>query len=69
MKRLRILCRQKQNLYSLVTISGDPIIYGDKMINIETELITIQLKNKIITMSFDILLLGKDEVVLGMPWL
>jgi hypothetical protein len=31
--------RQKLKPYTLVTISGDPVLYRDRVINIETELV------------------------------
>jgi len=39
------------------------------VINIEIEIIIIRIKGKEITISFNILLLGYNKVVLGMPWL
>jgi len=50
-------------------ILGDLINYRGGIINLETGLITIRIEGKEIMMNFDILLLGNDEVVLGMPWL
>jgi len=37
------------------------------VINIETDLIIIRIKGKEIIMSFNILLLGNNKAVLGMP--
>ena len=31
-KRMGLLYRDKENLYPLVTILGDPILYGDSII-------------------------------------
>jgi len=39
------------------------------MINIETGLITIRIEGRTIIMNFNILLLGNDKAVLGMPYL
>jgi len=35
-KRMGLLHRQKENLYSLVIISGNPILYRDGMIYFKT---------------------------------
>ncbi len=68
-KRLRLPYRQKENLYPLVTISGDPILYRDGIIYLETGLIELEIKGRHIIMSFDVLLLKKDKAVLGMLFL
>jgi len=52
-----------------VTISGDPILYGDKIIYLETGLVELEVKGKYIVVSFNVLLLGKNKVVLGMSFL
>jgi hypothetical protein len=62
-----LLYRQKQDLYLLVTILGDLIAYGGGIIYLEIGPIQIVIEGRLIIMSFDILLLGKDKVVLGMP--
>ena len=64
-----LLYRQKQNLYLLVIISGDPILHKDSMIYFKTEPIKVIIEEWRVVISFDILLLGKDEAVLGMPFL
>ena len=61
--------RQKENLYPLVTILGDLIIYRDKMIYFKIRLVELELKGRCIVILFNILLLGKDEAVLGMLFL
>jgi len=61
--------RKKEHPYPLVTISGDPIAYGGGIINLETGPIQLTIEGRQIEMSFDILPLGNDEAVLGMPWL
>ena len=66
-KRLKIPYRQKERLYLLITISGDLMFYKNKVICIETELVELRIKRRRVIISFNILLLGKDEVVLGMP--
>jgi len=50
-------------------ILGDLINYRGGIINLETGLVIIRIKGKEIIMNFDILPLGNDEAVLGMPWL
>jgi len=59
--------QQKEYLYLLVIILKDLINYKRGVINIEIEIIIIKIKGKEITISFNILLLGNDEAVLGMP--
>ena len=66
-ERLGILYRQKKYLYLLVTISGDPISYRNGVIHIKTEPVELKIKGWTVVISFNILLLGKDEAVLGMP--
>ena len=68
-KRLGLSYRQKRNLYPLMTISGDPILYKDKMIYLEIGLVELKVEGRHIIMSFDVLLLRKDKAVLGMPFL
>jgi len=48
-------------------ILRDLINYGESIINLEIGLVMINIEGKEIIMNFDILLLGNDEVVLGMP--
>jgi len=50
-------------------ISGDLINYKGGIINLEIGLVIIRIEEREITMNFNILLLGNDEAVLGMPWL
>jgi hypothetical protein len=45
-------------------ISGDPVPYKDKMINLKTELVQVNIKRHNIIVNFNILLLGQDEAVL-----
>ena len=54
-------------IYPLVTISGDPISYKNKVIHIKTELVELRIKRRIVIINFNILLLGKDKAVLEMP--
>ena len=64
-----LLYRQKQDLYLLVTILGDPIAYRGGIIYLKIGPIQITIKGRLIIISFNILLLGKDKAVLGMPQL
>ena len=48
-------------------ILGDPISYKNKVIYIETELVELRIKGRTVIINFNILLLGKDKAVLGMP--
>ena len=43
-KRLKIPCKPKENLYLLVTILGDPIFYKNKIIYIKTEPLKLKIK-------------------------
>ena len=38
-ERLKILYKEKEKPYSLVTILGEPVLYKDSIINLETGLI------------------------------
>jgi len=58
---------QKEHLYLLVIILKDLINYRGGVINIEIELIIIKIKGKEIIISFNILLLEHNKVVLGIP--
>ena len=68
-KRLRLFYKQKRDLYPLVTISGDLILYRDRMIYFKTGLVKLEVKGRYVVMSFNVLLLGKNKVVLKMPFL
>jgi len=68
-ERLRLSYRQKRDPYPLVTISGDLILYRDRMIYFKTGLVKLEVKGRYVVMSFNVLLLGKDKAVLGMPFL
>jgi len=59
--------QQKEHLYLLIIILKDLINYRGGVINMETELIIIRIKGKEIIISFNILLLGHNKAVLGMP--
>jgi hypothetical protein len=61
--------RQKQDLYPLVTILGDLIAYRGGIIHLKTGPIQTVIEGRPVVISFNILLLGKDKAVLGIPWL
>jgi len=48
-------------------ILKDLINYKEGIINLEIGLVIIRIKGKEITMNFNILLLGNNKAVLGMP--
>jgi len=48
-------------------ILGDLINYKGGIINLETGLVTIKIKEKEIIINFNILPLGNNKAVLGMP--
>jgi len=48
-------------------ILRDLINYKGGIINLEIGLVIVRIKEKEIIMNFDILLLGNNKVVLGMP--
>ena len=68
-KRIRLPYRQKENPYPLVTISGDLILYKNSIIHLKTEPVKIEIEKWKVVISFNVLPLGKDEAVLGMPFL
>src|SRR6266576_6514534 len=68
-KRIGLPYRDKENLYPLVTISRDPILYRDSIIQIETGPVKVEVKGREVVTSFNILPLSKDKVVLGIPFL
>ena len=48
-------------------ISGDLISYKNKVIYIKTKPVELRIKGQTVIINFNILLLGKDEVVLEIP--
>jgi len=68
-KRMGLSYRQKENLYPLVIISGDPILYGNGIIHLKTESVKIKIKGQKVVVLFNVLPLGKDEAVLEIPFL
>jgi len=61
--------RQKKNLYLLVTISGDLILYGNGIIYFKTGPVELEIKGWKVVVLFNVLLLGKDKAVLGILFL
>jgi hypothetical protein len=59
------LLHSRQKPYTLVTILGDLVPYKDSIINLETRLVQINIKERDIIVNFNILLLGQDKAVLG----
>ena len=68
-KRIKLFYRQKENLYLLVIILGNSILYRDDIIHFKIGLIKVTIKRQEIVISFNILLLDKDKAVLKMPFL
>jgi len=66
-KWLEMTCQQKEYLYPLNIILKNPINYKRGIINLEIGLVIIRIKGKEIIINFDILLLGNNKAVLGMP--
>jgi hypothetical protein len=51
--------------YTLVTILKDPVLYRDRIINLKTKPVQINIEKRDIIMNFNILPLGQDKAVLG----
>ena len=62
-----LLYKQKECLYLLIIILEDLIAYKGGVINLKTGLIQLTIKERQIKISFNILLLGRDKAILGMP--
>ena len=52
-----------------MTILGDPILYRDGIIYLKTGLVELEIEGRSVVISFNILPLGKDKAILGMPFL
>ena len=48
-------------------ILGDPISYKNKVIYIKIKPVELKIKGRTVIINFNILLLGKNKAVLGMP--
>ena len=68
-KKMGLPHRQKENPYPLITISGDLILYGNGMIHFKTGPVKLEIEGQKVVVLFNVLLLGKDEAVLGIPFL
>jgi len=68
-KRIKLFYRQKESLYPLVIISGDPILYRNGIIYLKTGPVEIEIKRQKVVVLFNILPLGKDKAVLGILFL
>jgi len=66
-ERIGLLYRQKEYLYPLTIILGDRIAYRESIINLKIGPIQITIKGRPVRMSFNILPLGQDKAILGMP--
>ena len=52
-RKMELFYRQKENLYPLVTILGNPILYRDSIIYFKTELIKVIIKGQEVVISFN----------------
>jgi len=68
-KKMGLPHRQKESPYLLVTISGDPISYGNGIIYLKTGPVKIEIKGWKVVILFNVLLLGKDKAVLEILFL
>ena len=66
-KQMGLPYRQKEHLYLLIIILEDLITYRGGIINLKTGLIWLTIKGRRINISFNILLLGRNKVILRMP--
>jgi hypothetical protein len=57
-ERLGLLYKQKLEPYTLVTILGDLVLYKNRIINLETGPVQVNIKKYNIMVNFNILLLG-----------
>jgi len=62
-----MICQQKEYLYPLKINLKDLINYRGGIINLKIGLVIIKIKRKEVIINFDILLLGNNKAVLGMP--
>ena len=69
LKKIGLPHRQKKNPYSLVTISGDPILYKNGIIHFKTGPIEIEIERQKLVVLFNVLPLGKNKAVLKMLFL
>ena len=62
-----MIYRQKEHLYLLNLILKNLINYKKGIINLEIGLVIIKIKGKKVIINFNILLLGNNKAILGMP--
>ena len=48
---------------------GAKLIYGDRIVYLETEKVVIGIKGHLFNIRFNITKLLKEGIILGMPWL
>jgi len=60
-------CQQKKYLYLLNIILENLINYRGDIINLEIRLVIVRIEGKEIIINFNILPLGNNKAVLGMP--
>jgi hypothetical protein len=51
--------------YTLVTILKDLVLYKDRIINLKTKLVQVNIKERDVIVNFNILLLSQNKAVLG----
>ena len=68
-RRLGLSYRQKKDLYPLVIISGDLILYRDRIIYFKIGPVKLEIEGKNVVISFNVLPLKKDKAVLGILFL
>ena len=61
--------QKKKDVYSLVTIDGDPLKDNDEMIIEEIIPLTMTLQQHHEELTLDIVRMASHDIVLGMPWL
>jgi len=66
-KRIGLLYRKKKHPYLLVIILEDLIAYRGGIINLKIGPIQLTIKERLVEISFNILLLGNNKAVLGIP--
>ena len=62
---IKILYKEKEKPYLLVTILRERVLYKDGIINLKIELIQIDIKGWSIIINFNILPLGQNKTILG----
>ena len=65
MEQLGLPHQQKEKLYTLVSILGEPVPYKEGIINLKTSPVQVIIKRYNIEVNFNILPLGQDKAILG----